>query len=165
MFTQVRHVHTRVVEKIKTQILYSVMFFFPENHAFYEIIWKYAIEPGRPQMTIGRMRIACWIRVHKATDTHSGCVILIAFHCNNGSTYAPQCYVIRMLPVCVLLGAHCCLFLEFFFHSVYQRHIFKRPLDQVCRQEGASGCNTPTANLDAPTRNLQSVRQSCWLAR
>ena len=31
---------------------------------------------GRPQMTVWRMRIACWIP--KATYTHSVCVILIA---------------------------------------------------------------------------------------
>ena len=33
--------------------------------------------PDMPQMTIRRMHIACWIP--KATDTHSGYVILIAF--------------------------------------------------------------------------------------
>jgi hypothetical protein len=35
------------------------------------------VEPGRPQMTIWRMRIACWTT--KATHTNSECVILIAF--------------------------------------------------------------------------------------
>jgi len=34
------------------------------------------VQPGRPQMTVRRMRIACWI--HKATNTHSEYVILIA---------------------------------------------------------------------------------------
>ena len=31
------------------------------------IIWKNIVEPGRPQMTIGHMQVACWIR--KATNT------------------------------------------------------------------------------------------------
>jgi len=35
------------------------------------------VEPGRPQMTIWRMRITCWIP--KATNTHSQYVILTAF--------------------------------------------------------------------------------------
>jgi len=35
------------------------------------------VERGRPQMTIWRMRIACWL--HKATNTHSEYVILISF--------------------------------------------------------------------------------------
>jgi len=35
------------------------------------------IEPDRPQMTIRRMRIACWIP--KATDAHPEYVIIIAF--------------------------------------------------------------------------------------
>jgi hypothetical protein len=51
--------------------------FFFENHAVYEIWGKSILEGGRPQMTIWRMRFAYWIP--KATNTHSGCVILIAF--------------------------------------------------------------------------------------
>jgi len=43
--------------------------FFFENHAVCGIIWKNIIEWGRPQMTIWRMRVACWIP--KATNTHS----------------------------------------------------------------------------------------------
>jgi len=35
------------------------------------------VEWGRPRMTIWLMRIACWIRM--ATNTHSSCVIFIAF--------------------------------------------------------------------------------------
>ena len=35
------------------------------------------LEPDRPQMTIWRLRIACW--VPKATNTHPECVIHIAF--------------------------------------------------------------------------------------
>jgi hypothetical protein len=61
---------TKVVEKVKTHILCLVTFFHPENLAVF-------VERGRPQMTIWRMRIACWIP--KATDTHSEYVILIAF--------------------------------------------------------------------------------------
>jgi len=40
-------------------------------------MWKNIVDWGRPQMTKWRMRIACWIP--KAINTHSGCVILIAF--------------------------------------------------------------------------------------
>jgi hypothetical protein len=46
-------------------------------------------------MIIWRKRIACWIL--KATNADTGCVILIVFHCNNGCTNAPQCYVIGTL--------------------------------------------------------------------
>jgi hypothetical protein len=35
------------------------------------------VEPDRTQLTTWRMRFACWMT--KATDTHSQCVILIAF--------------------------------------------------------------------------------------
>jgi len=40
-------------------------------------MWKNLVEPGRPQTTIWRMCIACWI--HKSTNTRSQYVILTAF--------------------------------------------------------------------------------------
>jgi hypothetical protein len=50
---------------------------FIENRTVYEIMWKNIAERNRAQMSILRMRIACWIP--KATDTHSENVIIIAF--------------------------------------------------------------------------------------
>jgi len=66
---------TNVVEKIKIHILYSITFL--ENYTVYENMWKSIEEPGRPQMTIWRMRIVCWIP--KATNTLSEYVIIISF--------------------------------------------------------------------------------------
>ena len=71
-----RNVTDKVVEKRKTHIFYSVNFFF-ESPSVYEIMCKNIVDRGRPQMTIWRMRILCWIP--KATNTRSGYVILIAF--------------------------------------------------------------------------------------
>jgi hypothetical protein len=68
---------TKVVEEIKTQILFSIILFFFENRVVYEIMWKNSVERCRPQMIIWRMRIKCWIT--KATHTHSEYVILTAF--------------------------------------------------------------------------------------
>jgi len=59
-----------------THFVFSSIFFF-ENRAVYEIMWKNIVQLGRPQMTIWRMRIACWTT--KATNTHSQYVILAAF--------------------------------------------------------------------------------------
>ena len=50
--------------------------FFSENRAVYEIMCKNTVQPGRPQMTIWRMRVAC--QIPKDT-THSEYVIIIAF--------------------------------------------------------------------------------------
>jgi len=66
----------KVVEKIKTHFVFGKFFFF-ENRAVYEIMLKNIVVRDTPQTTIWCMRIACWIP--KATNTHSGCVILIAF--------------------------------------------------------------------------------------
>jgi hypothetical protein len=69
---------TMVVQKVKTHIWYSVIFFF-ENRAVYEIMWKKKniVEPVRPQMTKWRMHIACLMPKVTDTYTHSEYVILI----------------------------------------------------------------------------------------
>jgi hypothetical protein len=70
---------TKVVEKIRTHILCSVTFFFFENCAAYEKMWKNIVEWGRPHVTVWRVHIACWIPKATNTHVHTGCVILIAF--------------------------------------------------------------------------------------
>ena len=86
---------TEVVERPKTHILCSATFLF-ENRAVYEI-WKNIVERGRPQVTVWRMRIACCIS--KATNTHSDCVVLIAFPLNCEGTNGSQCCVFSISPV------------------------------------------------------------------
>jgi hypothetical protein len=86
---------TNVVDKMTTHILCSITFSL--KGAVYDIMWKSIRERGGQQMTIWRMRIACWIP--KATNIHSGFECLLLLHCNSGWTNTPQCYVIRTLPV------------------------------------------------------------------
>ena len=62
-------VQAKVVKKIKNTLHSAFFFFFCENRAFYEIMWKNSVQTDRPQMTIWRMRIACWIP--ETTNTHS----------------------------------------------------------------------------------------------
>ena len=59
---------TNVVEKIKTHLMFN-KFFFPKYRAVYEINWKNIVQSDRRQITIWRMRIACWIT--KATNTNT----------------------------------------------------------------------------------------------
>jgi hypothetical protein len=66
---------TKFVEKIKTHILCSVIFFF-ENPAVCEVVWENIVERGRPQVTKWRKHMAWWIP--KTTSTHSEYVKLIA---------------------------------------------------------------------------------------
>ena len=86
---------TKVVEKIKTHFVFSN--FLSENRAIYEIMWENMAERGRSQMTIWRMRIACWIP--KATNTHSEYVVLIAFPRQQWFRESAS-VVTRTLPVC-----------------------------------------------------------------
>jgi len=52
----------------ENQNTFCVRHFFL-NRAVYEKMWKNIVERGMPQMTIWRMRIACWIP--KATNTYT----------------------------------------------------------------------------------------------
>jgi len=54
---------------IENQNTFNFQYLFFRKSYVYYIIWKNAVEPYRPQMTIWRMRMACWIP--KATKTHS----------------------------------------------------------------------------------------------
>jgi hypothetical protein len=65
---------TKVVEKIKTQILRLVTFFF-FNLSLYEIMSENIAYRGRPKVTIWRMRTA--ICIPKATNAHSEYALLI----------------------------------------------------------------------------------------
>ena len=60
---------------LRVHFVFSDVIF--ENHAVYDVMWKTIVERGKAQVTVWRMRIVCWIP--KATNTHSDCVILIAF--------------------------------------------------------------------------------------
>ena len=47
---KMRNVSDKICEKMKTRILFSIIFFL--NRAPYEIMWQNIVERGRPQMTI-----------------------------------------------------------------------------------------------------------------
>jgi len=85
---------TKVVEKIKTLIFFSIKFFFLENLAVYEIMWKNIVEP---QLTIWRKHFSGWIAT--ATTTHSEYVIIIAFPLQQRLHDSPHCYVMLTMPI------------------------------------------------------------------
>ena len=68
---------------------------FLQNRAVCEIMWENIVERDRPHLTVWRMRIACWIPkdTHTHTHTHAHMSYSLLFHCNNGCTNAPECYV------------------------------------------------------------------------
>ena len=82
---------TKHAEKIKTRIL-CLSNFFSKILPFMRQRRKVLYEHDRPQMTIWRMRIACWI--HKAKYTQSEYVIILSLHSRNGCTNVSQSYVI-----------------------------------------------------------------------
>jgi uncharacterized membrane protein len=70
---------TKVVEKIKTHILCSVYSPSPRNRVVYEIMWKNVVEPNRSQMTIWRVRIACFSTATMVARTRLS--VMLYVHC------------------------------------------------------------------------------------
>jgi len=59
-----------VIEEIKTHTGCSTYFCF-ENRVFYVKMWKNMVKPGRPPLTLWRMRISCWIPKVTNTDNQN----------------------------------------------------------------------------------------------
>jgi len=66
---------TQFIEKIKIHLMINT--FFSTWHLLWDNGGKNIVRPDKPQMTIWRVRIACWIP--NATNILSECVILITF--------------------------------------------------------------------------------------
>jgi len=82
---------TKFVEKIKTHILCSINI-FPENRAFYKIMWRKMIQPDRPQMQYNTAHSLFILsnlgyrQTHRINNTYF-------FLGNHGFTNAPQSYL------------------------------------------------------------------------
>jgi hypothetical protein len=146
---------TKVVDKIKTQFILNN--FFLENCAVYEITWKNVLDPGRPQMTIRRIRIACWIT--KATNMHSEEVILL-FYCNGGCTNAPRCYVICTLPVLLIMQFYAFLQIDVSAPlSIMPVLGFFVPAAGLCIKERMSKCGCFTGSF---VNNVAVKIEEAW---
>jgi hypothetical protein len=108
---RMRNISDKVYRENQTHILCSINFIV-ENRGVYEIIWKNILEPGRLQMTIWRLRIACWVT--KATTSHSEYVILIAFPLQHRLherapilryTYIAACFFRALRGVCAVYNS------------------------------------------------------------
>jgi hypothetical protein len=68
---------------------YGQSFFFFEDRAVYEVMWKYTVNPGRPQMTIRRMRLHAgykWIQTHTRNMYY-----LLLLQCKNRCSKSTKC--------------------------------------------------------------------------
>ena len=90
----------------------AFLFFFRKSCHLWDNVEKYGgSSGGTNDVTIWHIRAACWISKvacthtrtragHARTRTHNTNMwYLLLFHSNNGYVNAPQCYVIRTLPV------------------------------------------------------------------
>jgi hypothetical protein len=73
---RMRNFLDEIVEKTDTHTLCWEIFFFG-NFAVCEIMWQYVVEPGRPQITMWHMRVACW--VPKPKNTFQMCTMYCYF--------------------------------------------------------------------------------------
>jgi len=88
---------TKVVQKIKTHILYSMTFSFSRNSfCLWDTVAKYRTVV---QATDGNMASCVLHAGYLRLQTHThNMQYLLLFHCNSGRTNAPECYVIRAMP-------------------------------------------------------------------
>jgi hypothetical protein len=75
---KMRNVSDRIVDKVKTHILFSIyFFFFLEKCSVYEKVWKNMLKPERPTdgNIIRRVCFACWITkaIHTLRICNSYC--------------------------------------------------------------------------------------------
>ena len=84
---------TKVIEKIKTNILYSLIFL---NHTLYEIMWKlmYSRTGHKGNMVHAHCMLDKWGYRHMLI-----CDTDCFFMANNGCTNTLQCYVICTVPI------------------------------------------------------------------
>jgi hypothetical protein len=82
-------------------------FFFYENRAVYEIMWKTVVQRGRSQMK-WRMRIAC--RIPKVTNAHKVCEIPISF--------PPQQWLHERASL-LMLNVHCLFVVHNIINNVF----------------------------------------------
>jgi len=131
---------TKFVHKIKSHILRSITYF----RNVYEIKRVRILQPDRPQKTVRRMRIACWIP--KATDTRSEYVILVSYtrHQRLHERAPPSHHYVYCLSC--LFSSCCCsarykpIHVLLFFCTIML--LF---LDPFCAVLLLVGCNLPKA--------------------
>ena len=124
VFHKMRKVSGKYLEKIKTNFLLNNFFFF-KNRAVYEIIWKNIVQPSRPQMTIWRMRIECWIT--KATNTFWKYVIFIALpprQLMGERASVLYCYTVTLLYSYTVILLHCYTVTLLYCYRVTQLHCY-----------------------------------------
>ena len=130
-------------ENKSAHFLFNNFFLSSENHAFYEIVWENTVELVRPQMTIWRVRIACWIT--KATNTHTQYVILIGLAMQIIFTNLPECYVLHTLPVLFVFNYHISPICHNFSVNVW----FYNTVTSSCSHTGRCVCVWLVCHFDA----------------
>ena len=89
-------------ENQNTRFTYN-NFFFSENHALYETMWRCMMQPGMPQMTIQfwaeNTQFACLVTKARILTHIYNIWYFLLFHSNNSYMYVHQCYVLCILPL------------------------------------------------------------------
>ena len=98
-------------------ILFLIAFLFFENRSFCEITWKNIVQRARRQMTIWRMRIACWMI--KATNTHSEYVTFIAVSLQQWLHESASLLRYTYIDCLVNFGTICRCIISFTTRSLY----------------------------------------------
>ena len=99
LLIRIRNVLDKSSRENQNTCTFNNSFFYSENRAVYEKMWKNIVESGTPQVRI--LYWACALHVGSLRlQTHTrNMQYLLLFHFNNVCTDALQCYVTRILSV------------------------------------------------------------------
>ena len=127
-------------------------FFFFENRAVFEIMWKIIVEPDRSEMTIWRVHIACLI--HKATHKHSEYrlfQILNMFRTASCSSSGGQIVLLQSLVSSLSIKSR-----TVFRLTALNRHTVRR----FTESDDTRGCNnkiSPPEDEQGTARNMMRI--------
>jgi len=100
---RMRNVSARVVEELKTHILYSIIFFYRKSYLCENKVETFC----RAEQATDNMAHEHFVLIIKATQTQTQYVILKAFPHQQLLQERASCYVIRILPDLLSFPALC----------------------------------------------------------
>jgi len=100
-FLEREMLQTKIIEKIKTHILYSITFLNRKSCRWCDNV-ENIVEAGGPQMTISRTRFECWITKATYTHTHTHAHTICNTYCSCTATVVALTGLIAMLYVRIL---------------------------------------------------------------
>jgi hypothetical protein len=140
-----------------THFMFSNFFF--ENRAVDEVMWKNIVEPDTPQMTIWRLRFACWLQTHSEYTS----IIFTAFplqqRLHKRASVFPDVYIAPLvLPICFSVMWKNVGVLQLITYTIFEKSI-QEGVERTCRSSLWPRCLRQSCYYSRHQRSLLPQRQ------